>query len=435
MQEDENLAAELPYMWRFWAREKQLCPPGDHFVWFLMMGRGAGKTKSAAEWVREEVDAGRRGRWAFVSKDPRDARDVMIEGKSGIMNIYAPDDPNRPRYQPSNRRITWPNGARATIYSGEDPDALRGPEFDGAWADELAAWQYPGDCWDNLLLATRLRGPRGEAPRICVTTTPKPLRVLKKILADPKTLVVTASTYENLANLDDNFRDNVIRQYEGTRLGRQELEAEILEEAEGALWNRDLLDATRVRPEDLPEMRRIVVAIDPMASADGAKKRKVFVPETGIVVCGLGADGHGYVLADHSVTGTPDKWASRAIMAYKDWEADKVVAEVNQGGDMVEDVFKTRDPNIFVKQVRATRGKYTRAEPIQGLYEQQRIHHCGFFPKLEDQLCNWESKRGEPSPDRLDAMVWGMTELMLGSQAPAVAAPARRLRTSNPFAV
>jgi len=379
-------------------------------------------TRTASEWVKQEVDSGRRGAWAFVSKDPADARDVMIEGRSGILAVYPPDHPNRPKYEPSKKRITWPNGARATVYSGEDPEAVRGPEFDGAWADELAAWRYPKETWENLELATRQPGPQGHSARIAVTTTPKPIKVIKDILSDPDTVVTRGSTYDNLANLDPKFKRTILRRYEGTRLGRQELHADILEEAEGALWTRELLEGTRIRPGDIPGLRRIVVGVDPMASADAAKRRKEFPPETGITVAGLDEVEEAHVLRDLSVSGKPAVWGRRVVAAVEDYEADCVVAEVNNGGDMVEDVIRNvpGGENIKIKQVRATRGKWTRAEPIQSFYELAgkrgagKVHHVGFFPQLEDQLCNWTGANNEPSPDRLDAHVWALTELLLG---------------------
>jgi phage terminase large subunit-like protein len=429
LKSDPDLAAQIPYLWRLWARPEQIPPSGAWFVWFILAGRGWGKTRTAAEFVREEVDAGRRGAWAFVSKDPGDAREVMIEGRSGILNVYPEGHPNRPRYVQTKRLIEWPNGARATVYSAEDPEALRGPEFDGGWADELAAWKYPRDTWDNLVLATRQPGPKGDSARVVVTTTPKPLEVVKELLDDEETTITGGSTYDNLENLDANFRRNVIRRYEGTRLGRQELHAEVLGEAEGALWNREILEATRVS-DGLPDFKRIVVGVDPQAKK---KRTRQFPSETGIVVAALGHDGHGYVLHDGSVNGKPDLWAKRVIAAYESHEADRVVAEVNNGGDMVEDVLRTRAPELPVKQVRAARGKDIRAEPIAALYEQGKIHHVGFFSDLEDQLCNWTGGAGEPSPDRLDALVWALTEIMLGRTVPDIDIDPDLGLASNPW--
>ena len=419
----------LPYVWRYWAREAQLPPPGEWFVWFVLAGRGFGKTRCAAEWVREEVEAGRRGRWAFVSKDPGDAREVMIDGRSGILNIYPEGHENRPRYIQSKRLIEWPNGAQAIVYSAEDPEALRGPEFDGAWADELAAWQYVEQTWDNLVLATRQPGPMGDSARIVVTTTPKPLQAIKDLLEDERTVITRGSAYDNLQNLDENFRANVIRRYENTRIGRQELHAEILAESEGALWTRDTLEACRVKTA--PDLKRIVVAVDPQAKQ---KRSKQFPSETGIVVAGLGHDGHAYVIADHSVNAKPDVWSQRVIGAYEMHEADRVVAEVNQGGDMVEDVLRTRAPELPIKMVHASRGKDIRAEPIAALYEQGRVHHVGFFGDLEDQLTNWSGAKGEPSPDRLDALVWALTELMLTHTVQDIDFDAELGQAANPWA-
>ena len=418
---DPRAAVKALFHWRLWARPNQLAPDPAvvgfvWFVWFILAGRGFGKTRSAAEWIREEVDAGKRRRIAFVSKDPADARDVMIEGQSGILAVYPEDHPNRPKYEPSKKRITWPNGAVATIYSGEDPEAVRGPEFDCFWADELAAWKYPKETWDNLVFATRLEGPKGDTAQGVVTTTPKPIQVVRDLVDDELTVVTGGSTYENLENLDRNFRHNVIRRYEGTRIGQQELEAAILDESEGALWSRDLLDETRCREKDLPELQRLVVAIDPQSKKNA--KRKQGVPETGIVACGSSViDGveHFFVVEDASGIFSPNEWATKAIATYKNWSADRVIGEVNNGGDMVETTIHNLDRNIPFSEVWASRGKYTRAEPISGLFEQGRAHLVGTFGELETQLCTWTGDDNEPSPDRLDAMVWGLTHLMAHS--------------------
>jgi phage terminase large subunit-like protein len=430
---DPELLLGLPYEWRLWARPEQLPPAGSWFVWFILAGRGWGKTRTAAEWIRSEVDSGRRGTLAFVSKDPGDAREVMIEGRSGILNVYPPGHPNRPTYTQTKRLVSWPNGAKATIYSAEDPDALRGPEFDGAWADELAAWRYIRETWDNLVLATRQPGPAGDSARVTVTTTPKPLEIVRELLEDEQTIVSGGSTYDNLANLDEAFRRNVVRRYEGTRLGRQELHAEITSEAEGALWSRDLLERTRVSPKEAPDSyARIVVGVDPQAKN---KRGRQFPSETGIVVAGLGHDGDAYVLADLSVNGKPDLWSRRVIAAFEEYRADRVVAEQNQGGDMVEDVLRTRAPDLPIKLVSATRGKDIRAEPIAALYEQGRVHHVGFHGELEDQITNWTGASGEPSPDRLDALVWTLTELLLGRTVQEIEFDPAATIAANPWII
>lgn len=326
-----------------------------------------------------------------------DARDVMVEGESGILAVSPPW--NRPVYEPSKRRVVWPNGAMATLYSAEEPERLRGPQHDVAWADELAAWKYP-EAWDQLQFGLRL----GPDPRVVVTTTPKPIRVLKAILAHPATALTRGSTYENAANLPPAFLEKIIARYEGTRLGRQELFAEILEDVPGALWKREQLE--NLRAVRVPELVRVVVGVDPAAGASELGS------ETGIVVAGLGADGRGYVLEDASLAASPDAWARAAVAAYHKYGADRLVAEVNQGGDMVRHTVYTVDRKVAFKPVRASRGKQIRAEPVAALYEQGRVHHVGQLGALEDQMCTWVP--GEKSPDRLDALVWALTELMIG---------------------
>lgn len=293
-------AAQILYDWAFWARPEQLSPPGEWRVWLYLAGRGAGKTRSGAEWVRHQVESGQAWRIALVAPTSADARDVMVEGESGLLAISPPW--NRPLYEPSKRRVTWPSGAIATLYSAEEPDRLRGPRHDAAWADELAAWRCP-EAWDMLLLGLRL----GSDPRVCATTTPKPTALIRSLLAKPTTHVTRGSTYDNRANLAPAFFYSIVGQYEGTRLGRQELYAELLEDVEGTLWSRDLIDRYRVQTP--PELRRIVIAIDPAASA-GADS-----DEHGIIAAGLGVDGHGYILEDLSLCGTPDMWARKAIEA------------------------------------------------------------------------------------------------------------------------
>lgn len=430
--EDPRRAVRLRYLWKLWARPQQRAPVGEWTYWLIVAGRGWGKTRTAAEWIAGEVRSGRRRRLALISKDPRDARDVMVEGPSGLLNVGPLEW--RPRYEPSNLKLIWPNGAEAFIYSAEDPDKLRGPEHDGAWADELCAWRFIRETWDNLRFGLRISGPQGHDPRCVVTTTPKPVKVLTEIRDDPDTIVTGGSTYENLSNLSKVFRKAILSKYEGTRVGRQEIFAEILEEVEGALWTRDLLEQNRVGPADVPALGRIVIAVDPMAKKNA--KRKQSEPETGIIIAGMGEDEHGYVIGDYSVTNSkPDVWARKVIAAFYDFEADRVVGEVNNGGDMVEDVIRTRDPNIPFKMVTASRGKWTRAEPISALDEQAKIHHVGFFGDLETQMCTWTGEDNEPSPDRLDARVWALTELMLGSTVADVS-PELELGTApNPWRI
>lgn len=400
----------LMYAWDCWRRPKQATPVGEWRVWLIMAGRGFGKTRTGAEFVREQVSSGRAKRVALVGATAADVRDTMIEGDSGLLGVFPPDQ--RPRYEPSKRRVTFHNGATATAYSADEPDRLRGPNHDLAWADELAAWRYP-EAWDQLMFGLRL----GDKPRVIVTTTPRPIPIIRRLLAlqDDSVYVTRGSTYENAANLASDFLNEMRRRYEGTRLGRQELFAEILDDVEGALWNRQMIEEARV--DRHPDLTRIVVAIDPAVSAgeDSA--------ETGIVVAGVGVDKQGYVLADLSRRGSPVEWATAAINAYHQHNADVIVAEANQGGDMVKHTLATVDRSVPVRLVRASRGKRTRAEPVASLYEQRQVHHVGFLATLEDQLCSWVPDISQ-SPDRLDALVWAMSELMVtGARTAPIVVP------------
>jgi phage terminase large subunit-like protein len=389
----------LRWDWKYWRRPSQAEPAGDWDVWLVMAGRGFGKTRTGAEWVKQRIEEGAR-RVALVGRASADVRDVMVEGESGILSCYPRDQ--RPNYEPSKRRITWPNGAIATCYSVKEPDQLRGPQHDTAWADELASWQY-WDAWDQLQLGLRL----GDRPRTCVTTTPRPLRVLRELRADSSTHVTTGSTYDNIHNLAPAFRRRVMAKYEGTTLGRQELHAELLEETPGALWTRSSIDLHRISPEDCPELTRIVVAIDPATTSSDESDA------CGIVAAGE-LNGHYYVLDDVSAILSPDAWAKRAIALYHLRHGDRVVAEVNQGGDMVRTIVHTIDPNIPYKGVHASKGKHARAEPVAALYEQMRVHHVGCFGDLEDEQCNYVPSKTKKSPDRMDALVWAITELTTG---------------------
>lgn len=399
-------AEALIYDWRLWARPSQLPRPGDWRVWLLLAGRGFGKTRTGAELVRARLGARQARRIALVAPTAADARDVMVEGESGLLAIAPPRD--RPLYEPSKRRVTWPNGAVATLFSADEPGRLRGPQHDFAWCDELAAWRYP-EAWDMLLFGLRL----GTDPRAVVTTTPRPIPLIRKLLADPSVAVTHGTTAENRDNLAPAFLEQIVRRYQGTRLGRQELDAELLDDVPGALWNRGVIEAARVARA--PEMTRIVVAIDPAAtSADGAD-------ETGIVVAGKDADGQGYILADASGHHTPSEWARVAIAAFRAHRADRIVAEVNNGGEMVTATLRVVDPNVPVIAVHAARGKVARAEPVAALYEQGRVHHLGAFPRLEDQMCAFSSdfdrKAAGYSPDRVDALVWALSELLIAVPA------------------
>jgi len=387
--------------WRDIARPEQLPPDGAWLCWLYRGGRGSGKTRSAAEWVQEQATANPGIRIALVGRTPADVRDVMLEGDSGILTI-ARD--NRPVYQPTKRRVTWPNGSTAYTYSAEVPSQLRGPQHHLAWCDEASSWTdaRKGDAldtaWNNLMLGLRL----GDQPRCVVTTTPKPNALTRTILKRPSTVVTTGSTYDNLANLAPSFRDEVLSAYEGTRIGRQELLGELLEDVEGALWTLALIDANRVG--SAPELRRVVVAVDPSGGSGPHSD------EQGIIVAGLGVDGHVYILADESCKLSPHGWASRAIAAYHRHGADRVVCERNFGGDMVASTIGQVDPNVPVKMVTASRGKIQRAEPVAAAYEQGRVHHVGALAKLEDQMIMWTPADGT-SPDRMDAAVWSVHEL------------------------
>ena len=392
-----KLLTAARYRWTLKARANQLPPDGDWRAWLILAGRGFGKTRAGAEWVRAQIEAGRCRRMILAARTVDDARDVMVEGESGILAICPPW--NRPTWMPSTRMLRWPNGAIAMVYSADKPDLFRGKQADGVWADELAAWRYP-EAWDQLLFGLRL----GPDPRVVVTTTPRPTPVIKELMAHPTTVVTRGSTYDNRANLAPAFFDGIISRYEGTRLGRQELYAEILDDNPNALWQRSQIDKLRVT-EAPAELQRIVVAIDPSATTTG--------DEAGIIVAGLGPDGHGYVLDDATIRGSPHTWGSKAVQAYHRHQADRIVAEVNNGGEMVELTLRTVDDKVAYKAVHASRGKRTRAEPIAALYEQGRVHHVCTFAELEDEMCDWEPEM--PSPNRMDALVWALTELMLGA--------------------
>lgn len=368
-------AAALRWDWSFWARPSQLAPEGDWFIWLVLAGRGFGKTRLGAEWVRAEVDARRAGRIAIVADTAADARDVLVEGASGLLSIYPPAE--RPTYEPSKRRVTWRNGATATLYSAEDPDQLRGPQHDLALADEVAKWRYMRETFDQLMFGLRL----GSRPRMCITTTPRPVPLIRELLARGDVAVTRGGTKENRANLAATFWAEVNNRYAGTRLGRQELDGEVVDDVPGALWTRKTLDEARVREDALPPFRRVVVAVDP-AVTSGEE-----ADETGIIAVALGEDGRAYVLADASLVATPQGWASRAVSTMDLLGGDALVVEVNQGGEMCSSTIRSVRPSARILEVRATRGKHVRAEPISALYEQGRVSHVGGFPELEDQMC------------------------------------------------
>jgi len=403
----------LPYLFEFWALDHQMPPAGDWRAWVILGGRGAGKTRAGAEWVRAQVegarpmDRGRCQRLAIVGETLDQAREVMVFGESGILACSPPD--RRPDWIASRRLLQWPNGAEAQIFSAHDPEALRGPQFDGAWVDELAKWPKAQDTWDMLQFGLRL----GDLPQVCVTTTPRNVPVLKDLLSRDSTVITHAATEANRANLAPSFLAEVQARYAGTRLGRQELAGELLEEAEGALWTAHGLEALRV--DLVPDLDRIVVAVDPAVTANEGSDT------CGIVVAGVSTKGpvnewRAFVLEDASLpAASPTAWARQALLMMEKWGADRMVAEVNQGGDLVEAVIRQLSPMVPLTKCHASRGKVARAEPVAALYEQGRILHTRDLGPLEDQMCAMtaEGYRGKGSPDRVDALVWAMTELML----------------------
>ncbi|WCP14696.1 hypothetical protein sphantq_03145 [Sphingobium sp. AntQ-1] len=408
---DAASAERLEREWLYLARPAQLPPPGDWRIWLMMAGRGFGKTRAGAEWVRGIAEADPQARIALVGATLGEARSVMVEGASGLLAI-APWW-NRPAYAPALRKLTWPNGAVASLFGAAEPEGLRGPQFSHGWADEIAKWAGGEAAWDNLMMGLRL----GTRPRVLATTTPRPVPLVRALVArDGDDLVVTRGrTAENAAHLADGFVDAMTASYGGTRLGRQELDGELIEEVEGALWSRDLIERRRVA--HVPgALSRVVVAVDPPASAGG--------DACGIVVAGVGGDGRAYVIADASVAGkSPEGWARAVAAAALVHDADKVVAEANNGGAMVESVLRAAEAAMPVKLVHASRGKVARAEPVAALYEAGRVMHRGAFPALEDEMCGLIAGGGYVgpgrSPDRADALVWALSELMLGKRGEA----------------
>ncbi len=391
--------------WELWARPEQLPPPGDWTTWLYMGGRGAGKTRAGAEWIRERVNAGAAKRIALVAATLVEARDVMVEGESGLLAISSPID--RPRYEKTNRRLVWPNGAVALLFSDDEPDMLRGAQNDTAWCDELAKWKHLEATFDNLQLGLRL----GARPQQAITTTPRTKKGLKAIMARSDTVITRGSTHDNRDNLAPDFFKHVIRRYEGTRFGRQEINAELLDDVPGALWTRAMLDAA-LMPKDVkpPEMARVVVAVDPSGARGDDDRCSI-----GIVAAGRGIDGLGYVLGDWTCALSPSGWGRRVAEAAARFQADRIIAEENFGGAMVERVIRAAGTSVPIKLVRASQRKVVRAEPVAALYEQKRIRHAGPFPELEDQLVAFTTDGyvGEHSPDRADAAIWALIELML----------------------
>ena len=389
-------AESLFYDWEFWARPKQLPPDWAWYIWLILSGRGFGKTRAGNELIIKWAHEGYTP-IALIGQTKADVRDTIIElGDSAILNISPPWF--YPEYEPSKRRLTWPNGVVGIVYSGDEPDQLRGPQHAKASIDEIAKFKYPQDTWDNLMFGLRI----GDNPQAVVATTPRPIKIIKELLKDKRVAITRGHTLDNKSNLAPEFINYILERYDNTRLGRQELAGEVLEDNPDALWKREDLDQFRVIQH--PDLSRIVVAIDPQGTNTEESA------ETGIIVAGV-ANNQAYVLADLTIKGTPDQWARAAVTGYYSFHADRVVGEVNNGGDMVEHTVRTADKNISFKAVHASRGKQIRAEPVSALYEQGKVHHVGFFPDLEDQLCEWQL--GDKSPDRLDALVWAITELML----------------------
>ncbi len=400
----------LAYLFPFWALDHQLPPPGPWRTWIVMGGRGAGKTRAGAEWVRHMVEGARpedRGtatRVALVGETYEQVRDVMVFGESGLIACSPPD--RLPVWEAARRRLVWPNGATAQAFSASDPEALRGPQFDAAWADELAKWKKAPEAWDMLQFCLRL----GEEPRACVTTTPRNVPILKRLIGLDSTVVTGAPTSANRANLAPSFLGEMTSRYGNTRLGLQELEGKLLEDVEGALWTTEQLIKSRIAA--CPDLGRIVVAVDPPVTGGAG------ADTCGIVVAGQTADRErAVVLEDASVSGaSPVGWARAVVAAYERHNADRVVAEVNQGGDLVEAVLRQIDRTVSYRAVYASRGKVTRAEPVAALYEQGRVLHLGRMDELETQMAQMSVAgfQGPGSPDRVDALVWAISELMGG---------------------
>lgn len=426
-------AKALAYDWKFWARPAQRTPPGDWLTWLLMAGRGFGKTRVGAQWCGEKVYGDSQsplnsstgiGRIAIIAETAADGRDVIVQGDSGILATSRPDF--RPRYVKSDRKLEWPNGAIALLYSSEEPDQLRGPQFHAAWMDELAKWRHATAAYDQLQFGLRL----GSHPQQIVTTTPRPIPIIRRLLdqertparPDGSTVVTRGGTYDNAANLAPSFIREMRMKYEGTRLGQQELFAAILDDVPDALWVTHQFDlrsaenpkAAGMTPEEvvrLPHMRRIAVGVDPSGTTGEEDARD----DVGIVACGYGVDGGFYVLEDSTSSGGPAEWAKAVVACYKRNQADVILGEDNFGGALVEHAIRTVDRHVPYRSVRASRGKVVRAEPIAMLYEQGRVRHAGSFPELEDQMCSMGRSgwMGRGSPDRLDACVWALTDLLM----------------------
>jgi phage terminase large subunit-like protein len=409
-------AAQLEAMIRDWllgARDDQIAPVpakggGRWHTWLVLGGRGSGKTRAGAEWVRAQAAgepplADRRShRIALIGDTIAQVRSVMIEGVSGLLSVYPPDQ--RPKLEVSRNQLVWPNGTIAQMFAADDPDSLRGPQFDAAWCDELCKWRQPDYAWDTLQFSLRL----GKWPQCVITTTPRPIPLLKKIMEDHATATTRSRTADNARFLSPAFLAEMTRRYGDSLLGQQELQGEIVEERMTGLWKRSVIEQSRLAAR--PELVRIVVAVDPPVTSTAGSD------SCGIIVAGLGIDRRAYVIADRTVQGRePTVWAKAAVAAYHDHEADTIVVETNQGGDLLVQMFKSIDARVPVRKVYASRGKYLRAEPVSTLYGEGRVAHVGTFLELERQMCDFaaDGLAHGKSPDRLDALVWAVTELML----------------------
>ena len=422
-----NAVRALPWLFEHWAHDHQRPPAGEWKTWVALGGRGAGKTRAGSEWVRTQVegarprDPGRAMRVALVAETLDQPRDIMVLGESGIVACSPPD--RKPVWEATRRRLVWPNGAQAQVFSASDPDSLRGPQFDAAWVDELAKWKNGRAAWNMLQFGLRL----GNRPQQMVTTTPRTNALLREILGQEGTVTTTAPSHSNRAYLAEGFLEHIEGLYGGTRLGREEIDGIMVGDVDGALWSVAQLDKVRV---DLwPDLDRIVVAVDPPVTSNKTSDA------CGIVVVGAQLQGspqdwNAFVLEDASMaSASPNDWAARAVQLYQKYNADRIVAEVNQGGDLVEAITRSIDGSVSYKGVRATRGKVSRAEPVAALYEQERVFHCAPCRELEDQMCQMTNRGyvGSGSPDRVDALVWGLTELIIGPASQALAPQIRTL--------
>lgn len=404
---------EIIHDWSFWARPEQMEPthlrPSHWDTWLALAGRGWGKTRAGAEWVRHRIKSG-DGIVHCVAPTKGDVRKVMVEGDSGLLKVcwkgdktYGGVDLGMPVWSPTNSTLVWANGSKAVFFSAEDPERLRGPQCFSAWCDEVCAWRNDQDTWDMMQFGLRL----GKSPKVFVTTTPKPTKLLRTIIKEASTVVTKGSTYDNSDNLAKTFMRKISDTYEGTRLGRQELYAEVLDEAAGALWNREILERCEIALEDVPELKRIVISLDPATTANQESD------DTGIIVAGIDVNNYAYVLEDHTMKCSPNEWAAKAKELYDRHLASRVVAESNQGGEMVKLTLQTADENMAIRLVHASKGKYARAEPVSALYEQNKVFHVKGLNELEDQMVQWDPHGSIGSPDRLDALVWAITDLVL----------------------